>query len=97
MSGKFARAREYCGWVQWFGDAGVNSSCYCLNYPDLPLKDNYDDFKFNLYMADIGLLIAMLDEKVVINLRRNKNLGIYKSKLYENWVAEALMKSGYDL
>lgn len=48
-------------------------------------------------MADIGLLIAMLDEKVVIDLRRNKNLGIYKSKLYENWVAEALMKSGYDL
>jgi predicted AAA+ superfamily ATPase len=95
--GKGARAREYFGCVQWLLDAGVVSSCYCLNYPDLPLKGNYDDSKFKLYIADTGLLIAMLDEEASDDLRRNKNLGVYKGALYENFVAEALRKSGYDL
>lgn len=97
MLGKSARSREYFGCVEWLLDAGVISACYCLNYPDLPLKGNYDDSKFKLYMADTGLLIAMLDEEASEDLRRNKNLGVYKGALYENFVAEALVKSGYDL
>ena len=95
--GKGARAREYFGCVQWLLDAGVVSSCYCLNYPDLPLKGNYNDSKFKLYIADTGLLIAMLDEEANDDLRMNKNLGVYKGALYENFAAEALIKSGYEL
>ena len=36
--------------------------CYCLDFPELPLKGNYDNNKFKLYFADSGLLVAMLDE-----------------------------------
>ena len=39
----------------------------------------------------------MLDEEASADLRKNQNLGIYKGALYENFVAEALTKAGYDL
>ena len=92
-----ARTREYFGCVEWLLDAGVISICHCLNFPELPLKGNYDESKYKLYVADTGLLIAMLDEEARNDLRQNKNLGIYKGALFENFVAEALSKSGYDL
>lgn len=71
--------------------------CHCLNYPELPLKGNYNESKFKLYFADTGLLISSLDEEAQEDLRVNKNLGIYKGALYENFVAEALKKQGYEL
>lgn len=92
-----ARSREYFGCVEWLLDAGVVTICRCLNFPELPLSGNYDDSKYKLYMADTGLLVAMLDEEAGEDLRKNKNLGVYKGALYENFVAEALSKSGYDL
>ena len=39
----------------------------------------------------------MLDEESQEDLRANKNLGVYKSALYENIVGEALVKQGYKL
>lgn len=94
---KNARSREYFGCVQWLLDAGVLSICHCLNFPELPLKGNFDEGRYKLYFADTGLLVAMLDEEASDDLRRNKNLGVYKGALYENIVAEALVKSGYNL
>ena len=94
---KNARSREYLGCVEWLQDAGVVTVCYCLNFPELPLMGNFNAAKYKLYMADTGLLIAMLDEEVRQNLRENRNLGIYKGALFENLVGEALSKSGYDL
>ncbi len=94
---KNARSREYFGCVQWLLDAGVLSICHCLNFPELPLKGNFDEGRYKLYLADTGLLVAMLDEEASDDLRKNKNLGVYKGALYENFVAEALVKSGYDL
>ena len=94
---KSARAREYQGCVDWLKDAGVVNICYCLNFPELPLKGNYDEAKFKLYYADTGLLIASLDEEAQEDLRANRNLGVYKGALYENFIAEALIKQGYGL
>lgn len=94
---KKARSREYMGCIDWLKDAGVVSVCYCLEYPELPLKGNFDDSKFKLYYPDTGLLIASLDEEAQIDLRANKNLGVYKGALYENFVAEAFLKQGLGL
>ena len=60
---KKARSREYMGCITWLEDAGVISVCYCLQYPELPLKGNHDDSKFKIYYPDTGLLIASLDEE----------------------------------
>lgn len=92
-----ARFRDYRGCVEWLADAGIVNICYCLNFPELPLRGNYDEDKFKLYFADSGLLVAMLDDEAQEDLRRNKNLGVYKGALYENIAGEALVKSGAEL
>lgn len=94
---KSARAREYSGCIDWLIDSGIINACYCLNFPELPLKGNVDYSSFKLYYADTGLLIANLDEETSQDLRANKNLGVYKGGLYENFVAEAFKKQGLEL
>ncbi|MBS6397771.1 MAG: ATP-binding protein [Clostridiales bacterium] len=92
-----ARFKDYRGCIEWLKDTGIVNLCYCLNFPELPLRGNYDHTKYKIYFADSGLLVAMLDEEAQDDLRTNKNLGVYKGALYENMVGEALVKSGYDL
>lgn len=92
-----ARFSDYRGCIEWLNDAGLINICYCLNFPELPLKGNYNEGKYKLYFADNGLLVAMLDGEAQEDLRVNKNLGVYKGALYENFIGEALVKEGYDL
>ncbi len=92
-----AKFRDYKGCAEWLCDAGIINACYCLNFPELPLKGNYDTDKFKLYFSDTGLLVSQLDEEASEDLRANKNLGVYKGALYENMVGEAFIKAGYDL
>ena len=92
-----ARFKDYRGCIEWLCDAGIINACYCLTFPELPLKGNYDETKYKLYMADTGLLVAMLDDEAQDDLRAHKNLGVYKGALYENIAAEALRKSGCGL
>lgn len=92
-----ARNRDYVGCVDWLADAGVINVCYCMNYPELPLKGNYDPKLYKIYFKDTGLLIASLDEEAQDDLRANKNLGTYKGAIYENIVGDMLVKQGYGL
>ena len=94
---KNARSREYTGCIEWLIDAGVITECNCLLYPELPLKGNVDKTKYKLYYPDTGLLVSSLDEEAQEDLRVNKNLGVYKGALYENFVAEAFVKQGLGL
>ena len=94
---KNAKFRDYRGCTEWLVDAGVINACYCLNVAELPLSGNCDIDKYKLYFSDTGLLVSLLDEESQEDLRANKNLGVYKGALYENIVAEALVKSGYKL
>ncbi|TDP51492.1 ATP-binding protein [Aminicella lysinilytica] len=92
-----ARFKDYRGCIEWLHDAGLINRCYCLNFPELPLKGNYNESKYKIYFSDTGLLVAMLDEEAQDDMRANRNLGVYKGALYESIVGEALVKSGYDL
>lgn len=94
---KNARSREYNGCIEWLIDAGVITACHCLHFPELPLKGNFDESKYKLYYPDTGLLVSALDEEAQEDLRVNKNLGVYKGALYENFVAEAFIKQGLGL
>lgn len=94
---KNARNRDYVGCVEWLSDAGVVNVCYCMNYPELPLRGNYDPKLYKVYFKDTGLLIASLDEEAQVDLRENKNLGTYKGAIYENIVGDMLVKQGYRL
>ena len=68
-----------------------------MNYPELPLKGNYDPKLYKIYFKDTGLLIASLDEESQEDLRANRNLGTYKGAIYENIVGDMLAKQGYNL
>ena len=94
---KNARSREYSGCIDWLKDAGIIMECNCLQSPELPLKGNVEESKYKLYYMDTGLLISSLDEEAQEDLRVNKNLGVYKGALYENFVAEAFVKQGLGL
>lgn len=92
-----ARNRAYFGAVEWLENAGIINVCYCLHELALPLKGNYDPKLYKVYYRDTGLLIASLDEEAQEDLRRNKNFATYKGAIFENIVADMLVKQGYSL
>ncbi len=92
-----ARYREYSGTIEWLNAAGIINICYCLEVPELPFKGNYKPTDFKIYFRDTGLLIASLDAEAQADLRQNKNFNTYKGALYENIIADILVKSGYQL
>ncbi len=94
---KGARNREYIGTIDWLNSAGIINVCYCLNDLSLPLSGNYDPDNYKIYFKDTGLLIASLDEESQEDLRQNKNFNTYKGAIYENIVADMLVKQGYKL
>ncbi len=95
--GRNARNRDYMGTVDWLADAGIVNVCYCLSQVGLPLKGNYNANNYKLYYHDTGMLIASLDEEAQEDLRENRNFNTYKGAIYENVVAEMLVKQGYNL
>lgn len=92
-----AKNTDYIAGIEWLKDSGIINVCYCMNFPELPLKGNYLSNKYKLYYADTGLLVANLDDEAQEDLRARKNLGVYKGAMYENFVAEGLRKEGYGL
>ena len=92
-----ARNRDYVGVVEWLDNAGIINVCYCIAVPELPLKGNYDPSNYKLYFRDTGLLIGSLDDEVQEDLRNNENFNTYKGAIYENVVADMLVKQGYKL
>lgn len=92
-----ARRKDYWGCVDWLKQAGVINLCHRLDFPELPVKAHWQPDCFKIYMADTGLLIAMLDEESQDDVRARRNLGTWKGGLFENVVGEALVKAGAEL
>ncbi|MBQ4259978.1 MAG: ATP-binding protein [Lachnospiraceae bacterium] len=92
-----ARNRDYVGTVEWLKNAGIINVCYCMVQPELPLRGNYNPDNYKIYFRDTGLLIGSLDEEVQQDIRFNKNFNAYKGAIYENIVADMLVKQGYGL
>lgn len=94
---KGATSRKYVDSVQWLHDANMAHICYNTSTPMLPLKvyEKYNEFK--LYMADTGLLLALLGFATKRALLNGTLKGFAKGGIYENFVAETLIKNGYTL
>ena len=91
---KNARYKDYWGCVEWLDDAGIVNVCKSMDFPELPIAAHLDATRYKLYMADSGLLVSMLDEESQEDLRLRRDIGTWKGGLFENVVAEALVKSG---
>lgn len=93
---KGARASEYRGSLQWIEDAGIIQRCYNTSITELPLGGNAIADTFKVYMADIGLLVSMLDEGTAWDIMQGNLLG-YKGAIFENLAADILAKMGRKL
>ncbi len=93
---KGARSREYEGCLQWIEDAGIIRRCYNTGITELPLDGNRIMSEFKVYMADIGLLVSMLEEGTQASILNGDLLG-YKGAIYESLVADIFGKMGRPL
>ncbi len=85
------RGRDYAGSLQWIEDAGIIRRCYNTSTTELPLDGNRIQSEFKVYMADIGLLVAMLEEGTQSSILEGDLLS-YKGAIAENLVADIFGK-----
>ncbi len=90
------RGRDYAGSLQWIEDAGIIRRCYNTMATELPLDDNQIQSEFKVYMADIGLLVAMMEEGTQSSILEG-DLLTYKGAIAENLVADIFGKMGRKL
>ncbi len=92
-----ATARKFGDSVQWLRDANMVYMCYNATLPTLPLKAYEKENEFKLYIADTGLLLALFGFATKQALLNGTLKGFAKGGIYENFVAETLVKNGYAL
>ena len=93
---KGGRASQYMGGLQWLEDAGIVERCYNTSITELPLSGNAIKDCFKVYTTDIGILIGMLDYGTQADILKGNLLG-YKGAIFENLMADFLIKSGQKL
>ena len=91
-----SRGRDYAGSLQWIEDAGIIRRCYNTIITELPLDGNRIQSEFKVYMADIGLLVSMLEDGTQSSILEG-NLLTYKGAIIENFVADIFGKMGRKL
>ena len=90
---KRSTAEYFEGCLQWLVDAGIINKCHNLTITELPLEGNAETDVFKVYMADIGLLVSMLEDGTQADILQGFLYG-YKGAIYENLVADFLSKQG---
>ena len=90
-------SKKYGGSVQWLKDSNLVHACYNVHEPYLPLMANSIEEQFKLYINDTGLLCAMYGFETKRAILNNTIKGNAKGGIYENIIAESLIKNGYNL
>ena len=90
------RGRDYAGSLQWIEDAGIIRRCYNTEITELPLDGHRIQSEFKVYMADIGLLVSMLEEGIQSSILQGDLLS-YHGAIKENLVADIFCKMGRKL
>jgi predicted AAA+ superfamily ATPase len=86
----------FMGSLQWIEDAGIINRCYNLSITELPLDGNAEKDVFKVYMADTGLFVSMLEACTQLDVLQG-NLYGYKGAIFENLVADIMVKMGRKL
>lgn len=90
-------ARKYEDSVHWLHDSNLVYICYNITEPYLPLMANERENEFKLYVNDTGLLCAMYGFNTKLAVLNGTLKGNAKGGIYENLIAETLIKNGYTL
>lgn len=94
---KGSTSKKYGGSVQWLIDSSTVNPCYNITEAYIPLMANAVETQFKLYINDTGLLCAIYGFETRRAILENSIKGNAKGGIYENIVAECLVKNGYKL
>ena len=94
---KGAAAKKFEGSLEWLRDAGLIKFCRNVSTPMFPLPAYDQEDYFKVYMADIGLLTAMYGFDMKAEIYGNTLKGPAKGGIYENLIADILLKKGIQL
>ena len=89
--------RKFGGSVQWLKDSEIVNACYNIREPYLPLMANANEDQFKLYVNDTGLLCSMYGFDTKLAVMNDSIRGNARGGIYENIIAECLIKRGYTL
>jgi predicted AAA+ superfamily ATPase len=79
-------------------DAGIVLKCSNLSKIEQILGNNKMDDNFKIYVNDIGMLVAMFNDKNISKLILNNTVsGDVGGAIYENLIAIMLKQNGFDL
>ncbi|MCF0225392.1 MAG: ATP-binding protein [Fibrobacter sp.] len=89
---KGGTSRKFASSLDWLSDAGLVKFCHNVSTPEFPLKAYIKEDQFRVYATDIGLLISMYDYDTKAALINDTLKGPAKGGLYENLIADILLK-----
>ncbi|MCM1007560.1 MAG: ATP-binding protein [Ruminococcus flavefaciens] len=94
---KKATARKYENSVEWLSDANLVRLCYNVSTPEFPLAAYEKGEQYKMYLSDIGLLVALYGFEIKKTIIDDTLSGNAKGGIYENLIADMLIKRGYKL
>jgi len=94
---KGSSSKKFDGSLEWLGDAGLIKFCYNVEAPVFPLPAYDQTGYFKIYLADIGILNAMYGFDMKAGVYNNTLKGPAKGGIYENLIADILLKKGIRL
>lgn len=90
-------SKKYGGSVKWLKDSCLVNACVNVAEPYISLIGNEKPEQFKLYYNDTGLLFAAYGAQTRLALLTGTLKGNTKGGVYENAIAECLIKRGYTL
>lgn len=91
---KGSRLAEYRAAIEWLQGAGLIHLAYNCKKAALPLSGYSENNKFKIYLADTGLLGAMLNIHSKVLIENDKIFSEYNGAFVENYTANELVSSG---
>lgn len=89
---KGGRSSKYLSSIDWLIDAGLVVKCTNVSTPKFPLIAYASDDYYKIYSTDIGLLTYMYGFSMKEAIITNEISGPVKGALYENAIADILLK-----
>lgn len=94
---KKATARKYENSIEWLRDANFVRLCYNVSTPEFPIAAYEKEGQYKMYISDIGLLVALYGFDIKKTIIDDTLKGNAKGGIYENLIADMLVKRGYRL
>ena len=94
---KKGTARKFANSLDWLRDANLIAFCHNVSTVEFPLAAYAKEDQFRIYVTDIGLLVAMYGFEMKRAIVDDTLVGHAKGGIYENLMADFLLKKGLPL